>query len=155
MKKLFYFLSVGLLLGAFALVGCGDDDDDELSTEDQQLAIMVGTWAPTGGNAGVSLAGSTAPGDWTNTTFTFTSNGNFSIANQPTDEVTVFVSSAPFSTSGSSTTTFQLTIGDDVTTVNVNDNNNITISFTVANEDPIGARTQSINGSWVFDLTRE
>ena len=44
MKKLFYFLSFGVLLGTLAMIGCSNDDDDGPTIEEQQINALEGTW---------------------------------------------------------------------------------------------------------------
>ena len=160
MKKLLYLLSVGMVLSSLALVGCGDDDGDGPTIQEQQLTALVGTWSTKDGDSGVTQNDADAPGDWTSTTFTFAAGsdngGTFSISNQPTDEITVFNNAGgSFTISGSTAENFQVVFaGGGTVSVKVTSATEIELTTTIADDAVIGGRTQSINGPWKFVLTK-
>ena len=154
MKKLSYLLSIAVLSGVLALVGCGDDDNNGPTIQEQQLAILVGNWTPTGGDAGVSLGDNNAPGDWSNLQVSFTSSNGFTVTGQPTDDPIVVLQNASFTVSGESTSEFTVTIGSDAVNVNQVSSTNIVISFNLEEGGTIGARTNNVQGNWSFNLTK-
>ncbi len=154
MKKISYLLSLVVLAATFTMVGCGDDDGDSLTVEQQQLQFLEGTWS-VGSSDGVSLGGNTGTtGDWSNFSINFQSNGNVVVSGESTD-VDVF-SVETYTVSGNQVNSFTVTFDgtDDVTVTRGDSDNEMLMTFTLTDEEPLGARTQSIAGAWVFELTK-
>ncbi|MEM6522769.1 MAG: hypothetical protein AAF693_03210 [Bacteroidota bacterium] len=156
MKKISYLLSVVILAGVLAMTGCGDDDSSGPTITEQQLSALVGTWAPTNGDASVTLGGSgnDAPGDWSNFSITFTNSQTASVSNVPDEVIGMFAINS-FTFSNESVTNIGLTFGADAATVQVNSETNIILSFTLEDGGSLGARTSSVQGNWSFDLTKQ
>ncbi len=154
MKKLFYFLSFGVLLGTLAMIGCSNDDDDGPTIEEQQINALEGTWTTGGDTNNVRQGTDPGPGDWGNFTMTSTSGGQVSVNGEST-EVNVFdFSSTTYTVSGDRADQFQIEIGDDVLSVAVTSATAIVITFTLDDANQAIGRTKSVNGLWTFNLTR-
>lgn len=156
MKKLNYLLTIGVLVSFFAVAGCGSDDPDGPTIGEQQLDALVGTWVTSTGSD-VQLNGADAPGDWSNFAITFTEQGDVSVTgDDPTNEVDIFQISQ-FEILGDQVNTFTLEFNNDpAETANVTINSNsMTMSFTLGAEDKLGAKVLSVEGNWVFDLTKQ
>lgn len=150
MKNLSYLLSLVVLVGGMALIGCGDDDPGGPTIEEQQLSAIVGTWSATGG---VTLGGNEAPGDWSNFTITFTNAKGVSVSGDPTSEVDIF-SVSTFDFSNENTTNIGLTFGPDAASAQVVSASNIILTFTLEEGGSLGTRTSSVAGNWSFNLTK-
>lgn len=152
MKKLTYILTAFFLTTSLLIVGCGDDDTD-LTLEQQQLQAIAGEWA-TSSTSDVKLGNDDAPGDWSNFSITFRQGGGVSIEGAPAD-INIFNISS-FTVSGENTSLLSLVFNGDPTetaTAEIN-NSQMTLTFTLASdEDQLGARQNSVNGSWTFFLT--
>ncbi len=154
MKKLKYILSSFILFGLLLSIGCADDDTD-LSLEDRQFLALLGQWT-TSSTSDVQLGGGDAPGDWSNFSITFSEPANVSIANAPTD-IDIFNIST-FGLSGDNTSLLSLTFNGDAneTATAEIDGNSMTLTFTLASDsDKLGARENSVNGTWTFFLTKQ
>ncbi len=156
MKKLNYLLTLVVLVSFFAVVGCGGDDPDGPTVLEQQREALVGTWVTQSGSD-VKLNSADAPGDWSNFTITFTAQGDVSVTgDDPTNEVDIFQISQ-YSISGTQVNTFTLTFNNVASeTANVTiSGNSMTMSFTLDEDDKLGAKTYSVQGNWVFNLAKQ
>lgn len=61
-----------------------------------------------------------------------------------------------YTVSGNQVNSFTVTFDgtDDVTVTRGDSDNEMLMTFTLTDEEPLGARTQSIAGAWVFELTK-
>ena len=158
MKKISYLLNIVILAGVLPMVGCGDDDSDEPTSTitEQQLSALIGTWAPTNGDASVTLSGGAndAPGDWSSFSITFTRAQTASVLNVPGESTGMFGINS-FEFSNESLENIGLTFGADAATVQVNNPTNIILNFTLEDGGTLGGRTSSVQGNWSFDLTKQ
>ncbi|MEM1406044.1 MAG: hypothetical protein AAGG59_04670 [Bacteroidota bacterium] len=155
MKKISYLLSLVVLAGVFTMVGCGDDDDDSLTLEQQQLQFLEGTWS-VGSSDDVSLDTNTGTtGDWSNFSINFQSNGSV-VVNGESDDVEVF-SVDSYTVSGTQVNSFTVIFDgtDEVIVTRGGSDNEMLMTFTITDDNPLGARTQGISGAWIFDLTKQ
>ena len=156
MKRLNYLLTIGVLISFFAVVGCGGDEPDGPTIGEQQRAALVGTWVTNSGSD-VKLNNADAPGDWSNFTITFTNQGDVSVTgDDPTNEVDIFEISQ-YEIDGDQVNSFTLEFNNDPNeTANVNiSGSSMTMSFTLAADDKLGAKVYSVEGNWVFNLTKQ
>lgn len=152
MKRLTFIFTAFILSSLLFTIGCGDDDTD-LTLEQQQLKSIVGEWATTS-TSDVKLGNNDAPGDWSNFSITFRQGGGVSIDGAPADFNIFNIST--FSVSGDNTTLLSLTFNGMTTeTASAEINGNqMTLTFTLASDtDQLGARENSVNGTWTFSLT--
>ncbi len=156
MKTLNYLLTLGVLVSFLAVMGCGGDDPDGPTIAEQQRAALVGTWVTNSGSD-VKLNSADAPGDWSNFSITFTNQGDVSVTgDDPTNEVDIFQVSQ-YEIMGDQVNTFTLEFNNDpAETANVTiSGTSMTMSFTLAAEDKLGAKVLSVEGNWVFNLTKQ
>ncbi len=156
MKKLNYLFTLGVLFSFFAIVGCGEDDPDGPTIQEQQLDALVGTWV-TNSSSDVKLNSADAPGDWSGFEIMFTRQGDVSvIGDDPTMEVDIFAIQT-YEINGDQVNTFTLVFdGMPSETANVTINGtSMTMSFTLAADDKLGAKVYSVEGDWVFNLTKQ
>ena len=154
MKKLFYILSFGILLGTLAMIGCSSDDDGGPTIEEQQINALEGTWTTGGDTNNVRQGTDPGPGDWGNFTMTFTSGGQVSVNGESTAVKVFDFSNTTYTVSGNSAEQFQIEIGEDVLSVAVTSASAIVITFTLDDANQAIGRTKSVNGLWTFNLTR-
>lgn len=158
MKKISYILNTVMLAGVLLMVGCGGDDSDgpAPTITEQQLNALIGTWAPTNGDASVTLSGGVndAPGDWSSFSITFSRAQAASVLNVP-GEATGMFGINRFDFSNESLTNVGLTFGADAATVQVNSPTNIILNFTLEDGGTLGGRSSSVQGNWSFDLTKQ
>lgn len=156
MKKISYVLNILILTAVLAMIGCGDDDSSGPTVTEQQLSALVGIWAPTNGDASVTLGGggNDAPGDWSNFSITFSSAQAASVSNVPGEVIGMFAFNS-FDFSNESLENIGLTFGADAATVQVNSTTNIILNFTLEDGGTLGGRTSSVQGNWSFDLTKQ
>ncbi len=156
MKKLNYLLTLGVLISFFAVIGCGGDDPEGPTINEQQLEALVGTWV-TSSASDVKLNGADAPGDWDNFSITFTAQGDVTVTgDDPSNEVDIFQISQ-YEILGDQVNTFTLEFNNDATeTANVTiSGTTMTMSFTLAADDKLGAKVLSVEGNWVFNLDKQ
>jgi len=156
MKKLSYLFSLMILVSFLGFLSCGGDDGGEQkTTEEQQIDNLAGTWVTTA-DSDVLFNSSDAPGDWSNFSITFTQQKGVSTAGAPTAEVDIF-SLSTYQPTGSNTTNFTVQFnGDANETANVNiSGSNMTMTFTLAEGDKLGARVLSVEGNWTFNLVKQ
>jgi hypothetical protein len=155
MKTLNFFLTLGVLIAFLAIAGCGEDEPDGPTIQEQQREALVGTWT-TSSASDVKLNGADAPGDWDNFSITFTAQGDVSVTgDDPTNEVDIFQLSQ-YEILGDQINSFTLQFNDDASetaTVTIN-GTSMTMSFTLSADDKLGAKVLSVEGNWVFNLTK-
>lgn len=136
------------------MAGCGDDDSSGPTVEEQQRQFLEGTWSVNSSDD-VLLDGNTGTtGDWSNFSIQFQSNGNVQVNGESTD-VDVFDVST-YTISGTAANSFTVTFdGTDAVTVTRGDtDNDMILSFTRSDEEPLGGKKASISGAWVFNLSK-
>ncbi len=159
MKKLLYLTSFGVLMGTLAMMGCSNDDNGDGPTiEEQQLNALNGTWTTNGDGSNVKLEGNDAPGVWTNFTMTFNTSGQYTVTDDESAEVDVFgAASGSFTVSGDNATSFTVTLNGDTdfpAAVQISGGTSMTMQFNDLVDGESVGRTKSINGDWVFNLTK-
>jgi len=152
MKNLTYIFTTFILFSFLLTMSCSDDDTD-LTLEQQQIQAIVGDWSVSSTND-VRLDNGDAPGDWSNFSITFTQGGSVNVGGVPSEAAIFNLSS--YSVSGENTSLILLTFNEnssETATAQVN-NNEMTLTFTLtSDEDQLGARQKSVNGTWTFFLT--
>ncbi|MEM6525676.1 MAG: DUF5004 domain-containing protein [Bacteroidota bacterium] len=145
MNNLKYLLSITLLLGAFVMIGCGDDDDgdgDGPSAEELQLQMIAKTWqVQTVTFEGTDVTEAT----FSNFSITFGSDKTFTTSN-----------GEPIFTGGGlwdfgSTLDIIIVDGVTMTTLINADASALRLTFTAAGES-IGSKKSGLTGDYVFDL---
>ena len=155
MKAFRYTLAILLTASLFLTIGCGDDDDNTASIEDQQLDALVGVWATTS-TSDVKLGGDDAPGDWSNFSIEFDNLLRVSTNGVPSD-ANIFNTST-FNISGDNATLLMLNFNNSETETAIAEinENSMTLTFSLSsNNDQLGARQKSITVVWTFFLQRQ
>ncbi|MBL3656192.1 hypothetical protein [Fulvivirga sediminis] len=141
MKKLSYLLSTGLLFVLLTIIGCGSDDGGP-SEEDTQTALLKGTWTVT------SVTDGEARTDYSGFTITFTDD-TYTTSGGP--DLLPFKNSDSWSFG--SPVTSSISLGAQPMTYTVT-NNKLILSFSYTGEGFNNARTEEVEGSWVFEFSR-
>lgn len=152
MKHIKYLFSLVILISFLGFISCGGDDDPGPTLEEQQLENLAGTWT----TGTVTLNGNPAPADWSNFAITYTAQKGVSVTGDPKAEVDIFAVSTYDFAAGGSATAFTLEYnGMPAETANINiSGTSMTMSFTLQEGDKLGAKVLSVEGDWVFNLTK-
>ena len=152
MKNVKYIFSLVILVSFLGFISCGDDDSPEPTLEEQRLENIAGTWS----TGSVTLNNNAAPGDWSNFSITFTQQKGASVTGDPKSEVDIFAISTYDFGGGTSASNFDVIFNGmpaEVASININANS-MTMSFTLSEGDKLGAKVLSVEGDWVFNLTK-
>lgn len=153
MKKIFYFLSLGIISGMIGMASCGDGGDGDLTDQQKQAQLLAGTWSQTNTT---QLPPGVSPDILDALTFTFGVDDNWS----PT---TFSASGAPdfFSTSGTSGWAFSGSSTTNLILSNVSPVMDLTIVSLTANALTVrftmstgSLRIASLDGEYVVELTK-
>ena len=151
MKYLKSLAIIGFLAGFAFIVGCKKDDGPDQTEEDIRLGELAHTW----NISSVSLDGDDRTANWANFTLTATTSKTYSTTGS--NDENVWPASGTWEFAGTTGAGLDVLNRSDGVTVNIDNitDTNLDLSFTFvlasANKD---ARVSSIEGDWVFRLTR-
>ncbi len=152
MKHVKYLFSLVILVSFLGFISCGGDDEPAPTLDEKRLDNIVGTWS----TGTVTLNNNPAPGDWSNFSITFTQQKGASVSGDPKSEVDIFSISTYDFGGGTSETTFDVVFNGmpaEVASVNIS-GSSMTMSFTLSEGDKLGAKVLSVEGDWVFNLSK-
>jgi hypothetical protein len=153
MKKLFYFLSLGIISGMILMAGCGDGKDGDLTELQKQAQLLSGTWIQ---QTTSQLPDGVDPSILDALTLTFNADSNFNPSSFSSSGAPDFFSTSGTSSwafSGSSTTSLILsgvTPVSDLTIVSLSANA-LTVRFTLSTGS---LRVTSLEGEYTVELTK-
>ena len=151
MKYLKSLAIIGFLAGFVFTMGCKKDDDSGPTPEELRLEELAHTWTI----SSATLDGDDRTANWANFTLTATTSKTYSTTGSSDDNV--WPSSGTWEFAGTEGAGLDVLNRSDGVTINIDNisDTNLDLSFTYvlasANKD---ARVQSIEGDWVFRLTR-
>jgi len=152
MKYLRFLVITGFLAGFSLMIGCGGDDTPDITPEQEQIEKLTATWAI----SNVTLDGADRSADWTGFTLTATGTLTYSTTNSGDDNV--WPTSGTWSFAGTEGAGLNVLNRSDGVTVNIDaiTETSLDLSFTFALASPNKeSRVASIEGDWVFELTKQ
>jgi hypothetical protein len=155
MKKLFLFLSAGLILGFIFLASCGDNGDngENLTPQQEQAKALQGTWTvqsatvPQGVDPAIIDGGT-----MTFNTSTDYAPGSFAASGMP-DFLSTSGSSA-WAFSGTSTTLIVFSNVTPVTGITINNVSATTLNISFSHPGMGGGRVADLSGAYTAQLTK-
>lgn len=153
MKKLFYFLSLGIIMGMISMTGCKNGEDGDLTDQQKQAQLLSGTWTQ---QTTSQLPNGVDPTILDQLTLTFSTDANHNATSFGASGAPDFFTtsgSPKWSFSGTSTTSLILTDVSPVTDLTINSltANALSISFTLSSGT---LRVASLDGNYRVDLTK-
>ncbi len=155
MKNMFRLPGFSLALAIITFASCNNDDDDGPSLAEQQLQVLLGTWAVNSDADVTYQNGADAPGDWSGFEINFRDNGQVVTEGIP-QEAEIFNLST-FSIEGENVNDFRLVFNESSTeTASVTmTNDRLQLTFRLSSDDDVlGARAMALEGEWDFALQR-
>ncbi|MBR9999248.1 MAG: hypothetical protein KFF73_09765 [Cyclobacteriaceae bacterium] len=153
MKKLFYFLSLGIIAGMMMMTSCKDDPDEQLTAQQEQAQLLAGIWTQ---QNTTQLPQGVDPTILDQLTFTFGIDANknpssFSSGGAPDFFTTS--GSSEWAFSGSSTTSLILSEVSPVSELTINSltATSLTVSFSLTSG---GVRVASLDGNYTVEMTK-
>ena len=157
MKKLFLFLSIGLIAGFIFFAGCGGDGDgQELTPQQEQAKTLQGTWVVQSATVPQGVDPTILSGG----TLTFNTDQDYNPTSFNSSGVPDFFSaggSAAWTFSGQSTTQVVLSNVSPVTEFSINNlsGNSLSISFSHPGlAGPRTAQVTDLSGAYTASLSK-
>jgi len=151
MKHSTRILSLLLLISVtLFLVSC-DDGDDKKKSDNKDIDLLVGTW-----KAGDVTYGGTVQADYSDFTLTLVKSGDqlsYTATGRPSDKNGPWPGSGTLSFASEAGKLIRL--GDNLNITYSVSGSQLSMSFNYTGIGHAGGRTESIEGDWVFNLTKQ
>jgi hypothetical protein len=151
--KFYRLLSLAALMSMIVLLGCKKDTIDPLTPEEEQLALLTGTWKL--GSGTVTLDGDDRTSDWAGFEVTFTDSKGYSTIASFDDNV--WPPAGTWDFQGTTGSGLNVLVRSDGINMNIS---SISASSLTLNFDYLitrvnkNGRVESIEGNWIFSMSK-